>query len=60
IDTVGGLVFSMHGTVPEPGTRVVDEDNGLLFVVEEMDERRIVSVTARRADPAAGDVAEKV
>jgi CBS domain containing-hemolysin-like protein len=60
VDTVGGLVFSMHGTVPEPGTRVLDEVDGLLFVVEEMDERRIVSVTARRADPAAGDVAEKV
>ncbi len=59
IDTVGGLVFSMHGTVPEPGTRVVDEDNGLLFVVEEMDERRIVSVTARRADPTEGAVAGK-
>jgi magnesium and cobalt exporter, CNNM family len=54
MDTVGGLVFSRHGTVPDKGTLVDDQVNGLVFVVEEMDERRIVSVTARRADePAA-------
>jgi len=54
MDTVGGLVFSRHGTVPEVGTLVHDPLNGLVFVVEEMDERRIVSVTARCADePAA-------
>lgn len=47
MDTVGGLVFSRHGTVPEAGTRVHDPLNGLVFDVEEMDERRIVSVTAR-------------
>ncbi len=50
IDTVGGLVFSLHGTVPEAGTEVVDEVNGLLFTVEEMDERRIASVTVRRLE----------
>ncbi len=59
VDTVGGLVFSLHGTVPETGTPVVDEDHGLLFVVEEMDERRIVSVTVRRADPVEGEAVEK-
>ena len=54
MDTVGGLVFSRHGTVPEAGTQVYDPLNGLVFVVEEMDERRIVSVTVRCADePAA-------
>ena len=58
IDTAGGLVFSRHGTVPEVGTEVLDSGNGLVFMVEEMDERRIVSVTARRMeepDPSALD-----
>lgn len=58
IDTVGGLVFSRHGTVPAAGTEVLDSSNGLVFVVEEMDERRIVGVTARRMeepDPSALD-----
>ena len=58
VDTVGGLVFSRHGTVPETGAEVADEINGLLFVVDEMDGRRIVSVTVRRIDkdekPIAG------
>jgi CBS domain containing-hemolysin-like protein len=54
MDTVGGLVFSRHGTVPDAGTLVQDPLNGLVFVVEEMDERRIVSVTARcTEEPAA-------
>jgi CBS domain containing-hemolysin-like protein len=50
IDTVGGLVFSRHGTVTEAGTVVEDETLGLHFTVEEMDERRIVSVTAKRLE----------
>jgi CBS domain containing-hemolysin-like protein len=47
-------VFSRHGTVPESGTEVEDAALGLLFTVDEMDERRIVSVTVRRvgAGPA--------
>ena len=52
IDTIGGLVFSCHGTVPEAGATVQDPDHGLVFTVDEMDGRRIVSVTARRS--AAG------
>lgn len=48
IDTVGGLVFSGHGTVPETGTEVEDQSLGLLFTVDDLDERRIVSVTVRR------------
>jgi len=48
IDTVGGLVFSRHGTVPEAGTVVVDDVLGLRFQVEEMNERRIASVTVSR------------
>ncbi len=46
-------MFSRHGTVPEAGTLVRDPLNGLVFVVDEMDERRIVSVTVRRADEPA-------
>ena len=47
-DTIGGLVFSRHGTVPEAGVTVEDPGHGLVFTVDEMDGRRIVSVTARR------------
>ncbi len=53
IDTVGGLVFSGHGTVPEAGTAVEDPALGLVFTVDEMDERRIVSVTVRQMDREA-------
>jgi len=52
LETVGGLVFSRHGTVPEPGTDVEDEQDGLFFTVDEMDGRRIVSVTVRRLESA--------
>ncbi len=48
VDTIGGLVFARHGTVPEPGTEVSDDPRGLLFTVEEMDGRRIGSVTVCR------------
>ena len=58
VDTVGGLVFSRHGTVPVAGTEVVDEAHGLLFTVDEMDERRIVSVTVRRVDEPEGRMDE--
>jgi CBS domain containing-hemolysin-like protein len=53
IDTIGGLVFSRHGTVPQAGVTVEDPDHGLVFTVDEMDGRRIVSVTARRMEGAA-------
>jgi CBS domain containing-hemolysin-like protein len=51
MDTVGGLVFARHGTVPDAGTEVVDEAHGLVFTVDEMYERRIVSVTVRKTEP---------
>jgi len=51
VDTVGGLVFSRHGTVPEEGTVVEDSARGLIFTVDEMHQRRIVSVTVRRLEP---------
>jgi CBS domain containing-hemolysin-like protein len=58
MDTVGGLVFSRHGTVPDPGTEVDDTEHGLHFVVEAMDERRIVSVTVRRLGTAEARTGE--
>jgi CBS domain containing-hemolysin-like protein len=59
VDTVGGLVFARHGTVPEAGTEVIDEAHGLVFTVDEMDERRIVSVTvAKTAAGSDEDVAK--
>jgi CBS domain containing-hemolysin-like protein len=51
VDTVGGLVFSRHGTVPEAGTEVEDSSLGLRFTVDEMQERRIVSVIVQRFEP---------
>jgi CBS domain containing-hemolysin-like protein len=57
LDTVGGLVFARHGTVPEAGAEVVDEARGLVFSVEEMEERRIVSVTVRRVEPPESEPA---
>jgi CBS domain containing-hemolysin-like protein len=54
VDTVGGLVFSRYGTVPEAGARVTDEALGLEFTVEQVDERRIQQVLVRRVgQPAA-------
>ena len=58
VDTIGGLVFARHGTVPDAGTEVVDEADGLVFTVDEMDERRIVSVTVRRIEPTENEAAE--
>ncbi|MCD4748290.1 MAG: hemolysin family protein [Thermoanaerobaculales bacterium] len=48
VDTVGGLVFSRFGTVPEAGSEVLAKQEELHFVVDEMDGRRIVSVMVRR------------
>jgi CBS domain containing-hemolysin-like protein len=53
VDTIGGLVFARHGTVPEADTVVEDAASGLSFTVDEMQDRRIVSVTVRRLEPAA-------
>jgi CBS domain containing-hemolysin-like protein len=50
VDTVGGLVFARHGTVPDAGTVVEDAAAGLSFTVDEMQDRRIVSVTVRRLE----------
>jgi CBS domain containing-hemolysin-like protein len=55
VETIGGLVFARHGTVTEAGTVVEDSATGLSYTVDEMRERRIVSVTVRRLEPAAGE-----
>ncbi len=55
VETIGGLVFARHGTVTEAGTVVEDTAAGLSYTVDEMRERRIVSVTVRRLEPAAGE-----
>ncbi|MCP4897395.1 MAG: HlyC/CorC family transporter [bacterium] len=49
-DTVGGLVFDRHGTVPESGARIEDPENGLVFIVEAVEDRRIVSVVVERTE----------
>jgi CBS domain containing-hemolysin-like protein len=58
VDTVGGLVFSRYGTVPEAGAEVADPSHGLEFTVDEVQERRIVSVTVRRSQVAGPPAAD--
>ena len=58
VDTVGGLVVSRHGTVAEPVTVVEMNQGPLIFEVEKMDGRRIVSVIAQRPR-SADDSGEK-
>ncbi len=51
-DTVGGYLFHLLGNVPKTGEKVAD--NGLVLIVEESDERKVVKVRVRR------DVEEKL
>jgi len=55
VDTIGGLVFSRFGSVPEPGTEVPSPEDGLLFRVVEMDGRRIVSVQVQHMNKSQGE-----
>lgn len=50
VDTVGGLVFSRFGRVPEVGAECPSPEEGLIFRVEEMNGRRIVSVRIQRIE----------
>lgn len=56
-DTVGGLVFTTFGYVPEPGE--VAETQGLRLIVEAVEERRVQTVRAEKLadeeEPEAGD-----
>jgi putative hemolysin len=56
-ETVGGMVFSLLGDVPEVGESV--ESHGLRYTVEEVEERRVARVRVEPAVPAAegGDAA---
>ena len=51
-ETVGGLVSSLRGRIPEPGESF--EIGALRFEVEKADERRILSIRVRRREAAAG------
>jgi magnesium and cobalt transporter len=53
VDTLGGLVFSLAGRVPEPGDRVV-HPSGPVFEVLEADSRRIGKLRVREAGPGEG------
>jgi CBS domain containing-hemolysin-like protein len=60
-ETVAGLIFSALGHVPQPGETV--EQNGLLFTVEEVANRRIKRLRVGRirpADAAAPAAAERL
>lgn len=58
IDTLGGLVFSIAGRVPQRG-EVVSHDSGLDFEVQEADARKIRKIRVRQRSSLAGDVAAK-
>ena len=45
-DTVGGYLFHLLGNVPKTGEKITD--NGLVLIVEESDERKVVKVRIRR------------
>lgn len=50
VDTLGGLVFTILGRVPQVGDRLV-HDCGLEFEVTDADARRIKQLKIRRVDP---------
>lgn len=52
-ETVGGMVFSLLGDVPEVGESV--ESHGLLYIVEEVDDRRVARVRVEVVPPASGE-----
>lgn len=53
-ETVGGLILSALGQVPEPGESV--EIHGLRLTVEQVDNRRILAVQVERLAPVPGEV----
>ena len=50
-DTVGGLMLSMLGRIPEEDEHSSVEVAGYRFTVEKMSERRIERVTVERLSP---------
>lgn len=57
IDTLGGLVISVAGRVPERG-EVIPHPSGLDFEITEADARKIRKIRIRRASPSANEAAE--
>ncbi len=56
-DTLGGLIYTRLGRVPQPGDRVIEDDWEL--IVDEVEGQRILSVTLRpRAVPDANQEAD--
>ncbi|HET7410092.1 MAG TPA: hemolysin family protein [Paracoccaceae bacterium] len=58
VDTLGGLVFTIAGRVPERG-EVIRHSSGFEFEVVEADPRRVKRIVARDVGPAAGEPADK-
>jgi CBS domain containing-hemolysin-like protein len=56
-DTVGGLIYSEIGSVPNVGDKV--QKNGLLLTVEQVSGRRIRKVRARWLPTEPGNLEEK-
>ena len=50
VDTLGGLVFTLAGSIPHVG-EIVEHDNGLRFEIIEGDERRIKTILIHRPKP---------
>ena len=60
-DTIGGMIMSMLGRIPEENECPTVEASGFTFTVARMDERRIEEIVAKRnveADTEAPDTAE--
>ena len=54
VDTLGGLIFSLLGRIPERG-EVVRHPSGVEFEILGVDPRRIRRLRIRPAPAAAGD-----
>ncbi|WP_417317306.1 hemolysin family protein [Emcibacter sp.] len=50
VDTLGGLVFTLAGSIPKVG-EVIEHENGLRFEILEGDERRIKTILIHRPKP---------
>lgn len=48
-DTIGGLVYQLTGSIPQPGSQI-KLDNGILIIVEEVEQQRIKKVRIVKSD----------
>jgi CBS domain containing-hemolysin-like protein len=51
IDTLGGLLFTLAGRVPDRGELVEHEPSGITFEVLEADPRRVKRLRVRNLSP---------